>query len=474
MVNFINEDFLLTTSTSRRLYHDYAESLPIIDFHNHLDPVMLAENHSFSDLGELWIDSDPYKHRAMRIYGIPEESITGNALTSKGRYHLWADMFPYLMGNPLFHWSCLELKRFFDIHEILNGGNSDRIWCECNEIIKGEDFGMLDILKKCGVETLCTSDDILSDISFHSKASVKSDSIEVYPSLRGDSLISFSAGTFRIMIGKLEELTNFEINNLETYLQVVRDRLREFDKAGCRFADHSLDSGFEYISSVNYGEASALFGRVLGGENLTKEDYVKLRSYVLYQLCKTYNSMDWTLQLHVGAKRDTNTRLRLLVGPAGGYASIGSACDVDSIVGLLDSLDRDENLPKTILYTLNPSDNAVFASLTGSYSGSGVFGKVQFGPAWWYNDHMEGMERQMQSLASYGILGGFIGMTTDSRSVLSFSRHEYFRRILCRFIGEKVTAGEFPHDLDLLGRIVQNICYYNSKKWSLGDKNERK
>ena len=462
---FIDDDFLLTTKASRTLYHEHAGHLPVIDFHNHLDPALLAENHRCGNLAELWLDNDPYKHRAMRIRGIPEEYITGREMPARERFGKWASLVPYLIGNPLFHWSALELKRFFGIDEILNGDNAREIWDKCNARLSETDMGMLDILRKCNVESLCTSDDLLADTSMYLRASEISDGISVLPSLRGDSIINFTPGNFPGFVTRLSELTGIRIKTLDDYLRAVGLRLDTFSDSGCGYADHSLDSGFRYCE-VSRWEATLLFGRLLTAGELPDEGAVRLRSYVLGYLGGEYARRGWVMQLHIGAIRNTNTRLRKICGPAGGYASIGSACDIASLVALLDSLDRNDSLPRTILFTLNPADNAAFATLTGSYSGAGVKGKVQFGPAWWYNDHLEGILGQLQALSSYGLLSGFVGMTTDSRSVLSFSRHEYFRRILCRFIGEKVSCGEFPDDMTLLGEIVGDICYNNIKNWN--------
>ena len=464
MDNFINEDFLLTTNVSRQLYHEIAENLPVIDFHNHLEPQKLAENHTFADLADLWINADPYKHRLMRIAGIDEELITGVGILGKERYDIWASLFPRIIGNPLFHWSCMELKRFFDIDEILNRKNAEKVWEICNGMLRQPGWGILDILQKCRVEMICTSDDLLTDLTLHRQASRQPQDIIVKPSLRADSIISFMAPSFRNFIQRLAELSDMNIKCLEDYLNAIDVRLEAFSKAGCEYADHSLDAGFRFVP-VLFEEASVLFGKLLETGEISPAETVKLQSYILLFMGRCYARKNWNMQLHIGAKRDTNTLLRARLGPAGGYAAVGSVCDVDSLVCFLDSLNAEGLLPRTVLFTLNPADNAVFATLTGSYSESGILGKVQFGPAWWYNDHLEGMTRQLQSLSSYGLLSSFIGMTTDSRSVLSFSRHEYFRRVLCRFIGEKVTGGEFPEDIVLLGNIVKDICYRNCKNW---------
>lgn len=465
---FIDDDFLLDSNVSKTLYHEYAENLPIIDFHNHLDPMWLSANHRCVDIAELWLDNDPYKHRAMRIMGIPETYITGKEVAARERFDKWASCVPGLVGNPLFHWTCLELKRFFGIDEMLCGATARDVWDKCNGILSLPRNGVLDILKRMGVEVLCTSDDVLSDVSLHRRATLASGGIKVLPSLRADSITSFSADVFPSFLKRLSESSGIDVGSLDDYLQAIEARLDVFEAAGCRYADHSFDSGFKYFE-VGREEASDIFRRLLMSGPLTREEDVRLRSYLIRQLGESYARRDWVMLLHIGAMRFTNSRLRRICGPAGGYASIGSACDMSSLAALLDSLDRDDVLPRTILFTLNPSDNAAFATLTGSYPGAGVKGKVQFGPAWWYNDHLEGILGQLQTLSSYGVLSGFVGMTTDSRSVLSFSRHEYFRRILCRFMGEKVSSGEFPDDIPLLGGIVKDICYDNIKNWNKRD-----
>lgn len=461
MEPFINDEFLLSTEWARRLYHQVAEELPVIDFHNHLDPMALAENRRVEDMAELWINSDPYKHRMMRITGIAEEKITGRDVSHQERFLIWASLLPRLVGSPLFHWSCIELKRFFQIDEILNEANGMEMWNRCNEKLQQSGWGMLDILKQCHVETLCTSDDLLSDVSLHTRASSYGHGIKVIPSLRADSILHLS----KEFISLLAEVAGHSISSLQEYLESVNHRMADFDRAQCRFADISLDAGFCF-TSCNEQQASSLFGNLLAGICLSEEDIRILQSYLLLYIGRQCAQRRWTMQLHIGAKRDTNTRLRQQVGPAGGYATIGTACDLSSLVSFLDALNQTDELPRTILYTLNPADNAAFATLTGSFAGTGIVGKIQFGPAWWYNDHLEGMYGQLQSLASYGLLSSFIGMTTDSRSVLSFSRHEYFRRVLCRFIGEKVYAGEYPADWEILKNLVENICYWNAKKWS--------
>jgi len=378
------KDFLLKTKTARRLYHEHAEALPIIDYHNHLDARDLADDRAFENITQLWIASDPYKHRAMRIAGVPERFITGDA-TDREKFDAWAATAPKTVGNPLYHWTALELKRYFDITEPLSSATAARVWDACNS----RRYTARQLV--ANVECLCTSDRLTDDLSAHARlADFKT---RVLPSVRDAETLDPA-------------------------------RLDEFQRLGCRLADHGTD---------NFQS--------------------------LLPLAREYARRDWIMQLHFGAQRETSTRLRKLVGPAGGYATIGNACDIPSLCRLLDDLDKEDCLPKTILYPMNPADYASIATITGSFPG-----KVQFGPAWWYNDHALGIRQHLETLASYGLLSTFIGMTTDSRSLLSMVRHEYFRRVLCDWLGDKVEAGELPSDL---GHLVRAICYENARHWIL-------
>ncbi|MCF0069699.1 glucuronate isomerase [Dyadobacter sp. CY261] len=456
----ITADFLLTNPTARALFHDTAERLPIIDFHNHIDPAPLAANTHFTNIYQVWVKNDPYKHRAMRIYGIAEAFITGSEASDYDKFLAWAECMMQTVGNPLFHWSCMELQRVFGINELLTPSNARQIWERANEVLASEGFGALDILKKFNVETLCTSDDLLDDLANHSLLAGADVGVSCLPSLRGDSILAFD----RHWTVQLQQVSQIEITGLDAYKDAIINRLDFLDRQGCLLSDHSLDAGFRYVST---GESVAdnLFARVIRQESLDTEDLVALQSNLLHFLGQQYARRQWKMQLHIGANRFTSTTLRNKLGPAGGYASIGNAVDVHSVSRLLDDLDVQNSLPKTILYTLNPADNAVFASLTGSFSEDGVRGKVQFGPAWWYNDHYEGIVQQLVTLSSYGLLSASIGFTTDSRSILSFSRHEYYRRIVCNLIGTWAEEGKLPDDPGFLGELVSNISYYNIKNW---------
>ena len=463
MKTFLTDDFLLYNDTARELFHNYVKSLPVIDYHNHLDPGAIAVDRKYHTIGELWVSSDPYKHRAMRINGIPEREISGEA-GDKEKYAAWARTYPRTVGNPLYHWSTLELKRLFGIDELLTPQNSDDIWQQCNVFLQEEDFSTISILRKWNTETVCTSDDLLDDVSIHQKATERAGTFSVLPSLRADSVIAFGTPGFKKWLERLN--VTYPVKELDDYLHAVSLRLDAFGAAGCRLSDHALDNGFRF-SLPEKEEAAKIFSYYLQTDSITPEEQVRLKSYLLYTLAKEYAVRGWIMQLHVGAERYTSTRLRRLAGPAGGYATIGNTCDIRSLCRFLDSVERDDLLPKTILYTLNPADNAAFAVITGSFAADNSWGKIQYGPAWWYNDHKEGMENHLRTLSAYGLLSRFIGMTTDSRSILSFSRHEYFRRILCQYIGEMAERREIPEDMEFLSQLACGIAYHNAKEWVL-------
>ncbi|MHB8901337.1 MAG: glucuronate isomerase [Thermoguttaceae bacterium] len=411
MSEFIHDDFLLKTVAARRLYHDFAAGLPIIDYHNHLDPGELADDRQFENLTRLWIAADPYKHRAMRIAGVPERFITGDA-TDREKFDAWAATVPQTLGNPLFHWTALELKRYFGISELLSPDTAGSVWARGNERLRGSDYTARGLIARANVECLCTSDRLGDDLEAHARLAASGFSTRVLPSLRVDE----------------EAMVN---------RPWISERLDFFGEMGCRLADHAL-AGFD-------SEALRACGR-------------------------QYARLGWILQLHIGAERRTSTRLRHLAGPAGGYATIGPSCDIPGLCRLLDDLEKEGCLPRTILYPLNPADYAALATVTGSFAEDGVRGKIQLGPAWWYNDHALGIRQHLDALASYGLLSTFAGMTTDSRSPLSMVRHEYFRRVLCDWLGDQVQAGVLPADDQLLGPLVRAVSYENARRWLYYDR----
>lgn len=440
MSSFIHNDFLLHSKLAEYLYHDVVKNLPIIDYHNHLNIKSLAQNKVYDNLAQLWLLPDPYKHRAMRMNGIKEKYITGNASDYK-KFLKWADTVCKTVGNPLFHWSCLELKRCFGYEDyVLTPRNAQSIWDE----YPGRKKGVLDFLQEFNVDTICTSDSLFDDLSFHK--SIKK--TKVYPSLRADSIFTFA---------------NFpdEVKSLDDYKAIVIRKLDDFDEAGCRLADHSLNSRFDFLACIN---PERLFERVLANKDVSEDELTGLKSHLLVFLGAEYAKRNWVMQLHIGARRYTSCRLHKICGRAGGFAAMDSNCRISAISELLNALGEDNNLPGTILYNLNPADNASFATLCGSFTGDGVLTKTQFGPAWWYNDHFFGIVSQLENLSSFSLLSHFIGMTTDSRSVLSFSRHEYFRRILCNTIATWVKDEYLPNDRQLLDDLVSNIAYYNAKR----------
>jgi glucuronate isomerase len=459
---YIHKDYFLHSSLAEELYHNIAAKHSIIDYHNHLRPEYLATNRKFENTADAWVVSDPYKHRAMRISGVPENGITGPA-SYEQKFMYWAATVPKTLGNPLFMWTALELKRIFGIEEFLSEKNAVDIWKTCNAQLENDDYGAVGILRKFDVEILCTSDDLLDDLGHHVNATSKQ-GIEVFPSLRGDSILAIDSPVFKTWFEKLQSLSSQQINDFDSYLSAIIEKLDAFTKAGCRLADHSLDGGFVFENSGRKA-AAGIFLKWVSGKDLSRTEINGFKNYLLHFLGKEYAQRGWVLQLHIGAQRLTSSRLRKLAGPTGGFATIGNSCDISGLCSYLDSLESENKLPKIILYTLNPADNEAFSVLTGSFSEDGVSGKIQFGPGWWYNDQYEGISKQLTDLASYGLLSQFIGMTTDSRSVFSFSRHEYFRRILCNKIATWVNEGNLPNDLPVLSKLVSNIVYFNSKDW---------
>ena len=466
MRGFIHEDFLLGNRTARRLYHDHAARLRIIDYHNHLPPDDLAGNRVFPNIAQAWVNGDPYKHRAMRIAGVPEALITGGA-PDRERFDRWAATVPLTAGNPLHHWTALELRRFFDIDEDLNADSAGRIWTACNERLQTPTHSARGLVAKARVECLCTSDRLLDPLDAHARLAASGFETRVLPSLRADDVTAVDDPGFPRWTSDLSAATGIGVDGLEAFRAAVAGRLDHFGRAGCRLADHALDD-FVYAPADDAG-ADTTLRRRLAGDPVADADLVRLRSTLLRFLGIEVGRRGWILQLHLGAQRRTSSRLRTLAGPAGGYAGIGRATDIGALCAFLDDLERADALPRTILFTLNPADNAALAVLTGSYAADGVPGKVQFGPAWWYNDHADGIRAHLAALSSYGLLSTFVGMTTDSRSLLSMTRHEYFRRILCDFIGARAEAGEWPRDETLLAEIVRAIAYDNPRRWILGD-----
>ena len=450
MKGIINERFMLRTKTARKLY-EAVKDLPIIDYHCHLSPKMIAENYRFANVGELFLGGDHYKWRQMRTHGIEEKYITGEADYHE-KFLAFARVMPYLIGNPIYHWTHLELKRYFDIDEPLTEESAERIWQRCNELLSGEGFGAQELIRKSGVEVICTTDDPADDLKYHEL--LRDFSTKVLPTFRPDKLVEIGNAEFISYISK-NGITDFT-----SLVEFVKSRIEHFDAHGCRLSDHGLG----YVP-YEEGDAEAVFNKKISGEELTKKETDIYKTFVIRLCAKEYARLGWTMQLHFGAMRNNSTRMFELLGADTGFDSINDHSVAEPLSRLLDSLDREEKLPKTILYTLNPKDNYVLGTLIGNFQSAPTPAKIQFGSGWWFNDQRDGMENQMKSLANLGMLSHFVGMLTDSRSFVSYTRHEYFRRIVCNLIGGWVEAGEYPDDMDTLKKIVTGICYKNAKEY---------
>ena len=463
MKKFMDDNFLLSTDTAVTLYHDYAKEMPICDYHCHLNPKEIAEDKRYKNITEIWLGGDHYKWRTMRSFGIEEKYITGDA-SDYEKFEAFAKVMPYLIGNPMYHWSHLELQRYFGIYETLSPKTCKSIWDRCNEIINGEDFSARAMIRNSNVKYIGTTDDPIDNLEYHiAIAKDENFDCEVRPSFRPDRAVKIHGEGFADYIVKLGKVENTEIKDYETLLEVLEKRLDFFVENGCNITDHSLER--VYFRNTTMEEVDAIFKKALAGETLTIEEIEKYSTLTMISLGRMYNKRGMVMQLHIGALRNNNTRMFKKLGADVGFDSIDDGEVATSLSRLLDSLDITDELPKTILYCLNPKDNEVLGTMLGNFQGGGVAGKIQFGSGWWFNDQKDGMERQMMALSQLGLISQFVGMLTDSRSFLSYTRHEYFRRILCNYIGGLVENGEYPADMEILGEIIQNICYNNIEKY---------
>ncbi len=463
-MTFIHDDFLLSTESSRRLYHDYAADQPIIDYHNHLSPQDIAENRRFENLFEMWINHDHYKWRAMRANGISEAFVTGDA-SPKQKFLAFAKTVPQTVRNPLYHWTHLELKRFFGIDDLLNESNAESIWGQCNEQIASRDeLTTQGILKNFGVTALCTTDDPVDDLHFHQQLANSSFETAVYPAFRPDwALFVHRPKELIGWLGKLESASNVSISTLEDLIAALRNRHDFFHQQGARLSDH----GCEFVPAEFCDAATAekIFLAARNGTAATPHEHLQFSTFMLLELARMDAEKGWTNQFHTGVWRNNNTRLFESVGRDLGCDSMGDTPQGRSLGRFLDRLDQEGSLPKTIVYNLNPTDNYLISTMIGNFQDGETAGKMQFGSGWWYLDQKEGMEMQINTLSNTGLLPRFIGMLTDSRSFMSFTRHEYFRRILCDIFGRDIVNGEVPNDLEMIGGIVSNICYLNAKNF---------
>jgi glucuronate isomerase len=457
----IHDDFLLQNETAKTLYHLYTKQLPIIDFHCHLDPKEIYEDRSFKSLFEVWLSGDHYKWRLMRANGVDEQYITGNKPDFE-KFMKWAETVPLLIGNPLYHWTHMELKAFFGIQTLLSPTTAKEIYDEVNRQLPT--LSARKMIEKMNVELICTTDDPIDSLKWHEliqqDPSIKT---KVLPAFRPDKAIHIDSSLFLPWIKKLSKVVGFAISSLEELKLALKQRIEYFHVRGCRLSDHALDL-MSYASS-NVEEVQATFEKVLLGESITSSEIIRYKGHILTFLGQTYHELGWVQQYHIGALRNISSRMYEHLGPDTGFDAINDGLIAKPLSALLDSLDKTDQLPKTIVYTLNPRDFEVAITLIQGFQGGKEIGKLQFGAPWWFLDNIDGMEKQIKALANNGLLARFIGMLTDSRSFLSYPRHDYFRRVLCNYLGEQVEKGLYPHDELLLKKFAQDISYFNAKTY---------
>ncbi len=459
MKQFMDKDFLLNSETAKKLYHNYAATMPIIDYHCHINPREIAEDKSYDTITQVWLGGDHYKWRQMRSNGVDETYITGTA-TDREKFQKWAETLEKAIGNPLYHWSHLELQRYFDYYGVLNSKAAEEVWNICNEKLRQPSMSVRNIIKQSNVEVICTTDDPIDTLEWHKIiAEDETFDIKVLPAFRPDKAMNIEKQDFTDYIADLSKSSEISIHNFSDLCDALRNRIAYFDSMGCKVSDHGLD--FIMYQPASMEDIEAIFSKRLAGTLPCEQEQLQFKTAILLFLGKEYHKYDWIMQLHYGAQRNNNTNRFNLLGPDTGYDSINNKCSSAEMTGFLNALDITDELPKTILYSLNPIDNALIGTVIGCFQDSKAAGKIQQGSAWWFNDHKLGMIEQMTSLANLGLLSNFVGMLTDSRSFLSYTRHEYFRRILCELIGNWVENGEYPNDIDVLGQIVQNISYHN-------------
>lgn len=457
---FLDDRFLLNSPVAERLYNDYAKDLPIIDYHCHLMPQQIFEDTVFENITEVWLNGDHYKWRAMRANGVEETYITGDAAPYE-KFEKWAETVPATIGNPLYHWTHLELRRYFKEERLLNGQTAPAIWENVNRQLKEQSVRQL--IKQSNVEVICTTDDPVDSLAYH--IGLKQDKqfpVRVLPSFRPDQALEINRPTFTGWIAKLADVSKIEIAGIADLKAALCQRIAFFAENGCKVSDHALDQ--LYFEPATEQQIDAILQKALAGEKVTQLEEAQYKTHLLQFLGQQYTAYDWAMQYHISANRNNNTKMFNTLGPDTGYDSMNDGQIAIPLTKLLDSLALENALPKTIIYSLNPKDYYVIATIIGSFQ-ERIPGKIQFGTAWWFNDQKEGMLDQIKALASIGLLSRFIGMLTDSRSFLSYTRHEYFRRLLCDVIGQWVVDGEAPEDYELLGKMVEDICYYNAKRY---------
>ena len=459
---YITEDFLLENEFSQRLYHDFASRLPIIDYHCHLSPTEIASNRSFENLTQIWINGDHYKWRAMRTFGIDEQYITGDA-PDKEKFLQWAKTVPYTLRNPLYHWTHLELKRYFDMDMLLNPDTASAIYDEASAKLQTSGFSCQNLIKNMNVEVVCTTEDPIDSLDDHLKIANSDFDVKVSTAFRPDKAIMISSESYLDYISKLSEVSGVSVDSYKSLCDALTLRLDYFEENGCKLADHGLN--YVPFRTFTDSEIEMIFQKRRSKKQLSKEENEKFQTSLLLFLCEQYNVRNWVQQFHIGALRNNNTRMTSLIGPDTGWDSIGDYPQASTLSSFLDALDSRDKLAKTILYNSNPADNEVLATMIGNFNDGKIKGKMQFGSGWWFLDQKDGMTKQLNALSNMGLISCFIGMLTDSRSFLSYPRHEYFRRVLCNLFGQEMQKGELPQDFELIGKIIQDICYHNAKEY---------
>lgn len=460
MKAFMDENFLLSTETAQRLFHSYAETMPVLDYHCHISPEEIATDRRFENITQVWLGGDHYKWRFMRSCGVDEAYITGNA-SDRDKFFKWAEVLGKAIGNPLYHWSHLELQRYFDYHKPLNQNTASEVWELCNKKLAEKDMSARGLIRKSNVTLICTTDDPIDSLCYHKAiAEDQSFSVQVLPAWRPDRSIAIEKPDFAAYMEQLSSVSHIEINSFPALCKALKVRLDFFDSMGCVVSDHGLD--YVMYAPATEQQADMILKKSLSGAALSQEEILQFKTMLLLFLGREYARRGWVMQLHYGVKRNNNTRLFQAIGADTGYDCIGDQAPAGELADFLNALECTNELPKTILYSLSPNDNAAIETIMGCFQNSQAVSKLQHGSAWWFNDHRPGMEAHLRSLASLGNLSGFVGMLTDSRSFLSYTRHEYFRRILCEYIGTLVENGEFADDEQILSDLVKNISYRNA------------
>lgn len=463
MKKFLDEDFLLTSEAAKKLYHEYAEDMPIIDYHCHINPQEICEDRKFENITQVWLGGDHYKWRQMRSNGVDEKYITGDA-SDREKFQKWAETLELLIGNPLYHWSHLELKRYFGYEGHLSGETAEEVWNLCNEKLAQDDMTVRSIIKKSNVKLICTTDDPIDSLEYHKKlAEDDSFDVQVLPAWRPDKAMNLEKPEYLDYLKKLSEVSGIEVCSFASLMEALKIRMDFFASVGCSVSDHALE--YVMYAPASAEEIETIYAKRLAGGQITKEEELKFKTAFMLEVGKEYNRRNWVMQLHYGCKRDNNALRYKELGPDTGYDCINNYAPSSEMADFLNALVASDELPKTILYSLNPNDNASIGTILGCFQNDKTVGRIQQGSAWWFNDHKTGMTEQMISLANLGMLSNFIGMLTDSRSFLSYTRHEYFRRIMCELIGGWVDNGEYPDDYKVLEKIVKGISYNNTVRY---------